>query len=141
MTDDAEGEALGEFEATDFEDATIDEIAVGREPADAVGAVGTANDAAAKARAAIDAAKLDRMQGDTKRMGHLFWFVVGLVAAVVIGVYGVFIAYICSEWGRVPSSAIIALIGGTVVEVIGILAVITKYLYRVEKDEAARAGK
>ena len=42
MTDDAEGEALGEFEATDFEDATIDEIAVGREPAESATALSAA---------------------------------------------------------------------------------------------------
>lgn len=127
--------AMGE-EADDdeFEDATVEAIEVGRDPADAIG------DAEA-ARAAIAKAKLERMRGDTRRMGHLFWFVVGLVSVVVVGVYGVFIAYIVSEWGEVPSQSIIALIAGTVVEVIAILAVITRYLYRIEKDEADRHAR
>lgn len=126
---------MGEEAADDeFENATVEAIEAGRDPADAISA-------AEAARAAMAKAKLDRMHGDTRRMGQLFWFVVGLVSAVVVGVYGVFIAYIVSEWGEIPSQAIIALIAGTVVEVIAILAVITRYLYRIEKDEADRYGK
>lgn len=128
--------ALGESDSTEFENANVSEIERGRNPAEAK--VDYA--AAAAQKAALDKAKLDRMNGDTKRMQHLFWFVVGLVSAVVIGVYVAFALYMKSEWGRVPSQAVIALIAGTVVEVIGILAVITRYLYRIEKDEAGRSS-
>ncbi len=117
----------------DFENTPVDEINQGRNPDDAIADV---EQAKRQLSNAAEQARVNRLNSDNQRMSHLFWFVVVLVGFVMCSVYGIFIAFMVSQWGHIPSEAIIALITGTVIEVVGVLAVITKYLYRIDRDQA-----
>jgi hypothetical protein len=80
-------------------------------------------------RHARERAMLKSDEQDTDLRKILAWWSVGAASTMLVLGTGVFTVFMISQWGRVPTAAIIAWISSSVVEVLGIVYLVASYLF------------
>jgi hypothetical protein len=72
---------------------------------------------------------------DNSMRSSFFSFIRWLSAACIGGNFGVFVAYLVSQWNHVSDTVIVAWISATVVEVVAIVAIVARYLFQSDKQK------
>ncbi|WP_182359589.1 hypothetical protein [Tomitella gaofuii] len=77
---------------------------------------------------------LKRKRQDNKQRGHFYSWATWVAVGCISGNFGIFVAYMCSQWGRISDTVMVAWISATIVEVIGIVVIIAKYLFHHDDE-------
>ena len=107
---------------TIWDGLSVDELE--NEPSNSI----SASDGSKAVRAALKTDKQKRRLR-TKLFRWALWTTSLVLGANVV----MFILYFISQWGRVEASVMIAWISGTVVEILGIVAIMARYLFEPDK--------
>lgn len=79
--------------------------------------------------AAKDKAKLKEHQDAAAYRTFLIWFMLGSVGALELASTGFMVAYCFSQWHNIHPAVVIGYFSSVVAQVVGILYVISKYLF------------
>ncbi|MCX8559827.1 hypothetical protein OS122_02795 [Mycolicibacterium mucogenicum] len=117
--DDGEDGRLSPIDFSEFFRASVDDLANAPE----------SNPPDASIAERIDAARLGELEDARKYRRRIVRFTLITVGFLVLAATGFMVTYFVSQWDQVESSVMIAFFSSIVVESIGILYIISRYLF------------